>query len=159
MQITKDSVVSIHYTLTDNAGTVLDTSVGNAPLVYLHGHGNLIPGMETGLENRVAGEKLNLKIAPENGYGKRMEEFVRKVPMSAFNGQDVKVGMQFEAGSQEQRYIVHVVEVNETEVTVDGNHPLAGVELNFDVEVIAVRSATADEIAHGHVHGEGGHHH
>lgn len=159
MQITKDSVVSIHYTLTDNAGTVLDTSVGNAPLVYLHGHGNLIPGMETGLENRVAGEKLNLKIAPENGYGKRMEEFVQKVPMSAFNGQDVKVGMQFEAGSQEQRYIVHVVEVNETEVTVDGNHPLAGVELNFDVEVIAVRSATADEIAHGHVHGEGGHHH
>ncbi|MBW7845570.1 MAG: peptidylprolyl isomerase [Bacteroidia bacterium] len=159
MQITKDSVVSIHYTLTDNAGTVLDTSVGNAPLVYLHGHGNLIPGMETGLENRVAGEKLNLKIAPENGYGKRMEEFVQKVPMSAFNGQDVKVGMQFEAGSQEQRYVVHVVEVNETEVTVDGNHPLAGVELNFDVEVIAVRSATADEIAHGHVHGEGGHHH
>jgi FKBP-type peptidyl-prolyl cis-trans isomerase SlyD len=159
MQVSAHKVVSIHYTLTDNAGTVLDTSSGRDPLAYIHGLGHLIPGMEEGLEGRTAGEKLNLKIAPEKGYGERNDEFVQQVPLSAFGGQEVTPGMQFEAGTQEQRYIVTVTSVEGDQVTVDGNHPLAGVELNFDVEVIEVREATGDELAHGHVHGPGGHHH
>lgn len=159
MKITTHHVVSIHYTLTDNAGTVLDTSSGREPLNYIHGIGALIPGMEEGLEGKTTGEKLQLKIAPEKGYGMRNEEFVQQVPMAAFGGQEVKPGMQFEAGNDGQRYIVTVTGVEGDMVTVDGNHPLAGVELNFDVEVLDVREATGDELAHGHVHGPGGHQH
>lgn len=159
MKITTHHVVSIHYTLTDNAGTVLDTSSGREPLSYIHGIGALIPGMEEGLEGKTTGEKLQLKISPDKGYGMRNEEFVQQVPMAAFGGQDVQPGMQFEAGNDGQRYIVTVTGVEGDMVTVDGNHPLAGVELNFDVEVLDIREATGDELAHGHVHGPGGHHH
>lgn len=159
MKVTTNSVVSIHYTLTNNEGTVLDSSSGREPLVYLQGHGQLIPGMEEGLDGKTKGEKLNLKISPEKGYGVHDANLVQQVPVSAFGGQDVTPGMQFEAGSDVQRFIVTVKEVNNEMVTVDGNHPLAGVELNFDVELLDVREATVDEIAHGHVHGEGGHHH
>lgn len=159
MKVSVNKVVSIHYTLTDNNGTVLDSSAGREPLDYIHGMGHLIAGMEEGLEGRTAGEKLQLKISPEKGYGVRNEEFVQQVPVSAFGGQEVKPGMQFEAGNDGQRYIVTVTSVSDEGVTVDGNHPLAGVELNFDVEVLTVRDADADELAHGHVHGPGGHHH
>ncbi len=158
MQVSAHKVVSIHYTLTDNAGTVLDSSSGREPLMYIQGLGHLIPGMEEGLEGRTAGEKLNLKIAPEKGYGVRNDEFVQQVPLSAFGGQDVQAGMQFEAGTEEQRYIVTVTAIEGDQVTVDGNHPLAGVELNFDVEVISVREATGEELSHGHVHGPDGTH-
>lgn len=152
-------MVSIHYTLTDNNGSVLDSSAGRQPLTYLQGVGQLIPGMEEGLEGKSAGEKLNLKISPEKGYGIKDENLIQQVPISAFGGQEVKAGMQFEAGNDQQRYIVTITQVENDTVTVDGNHPLAGLELNFDVELLSVRAATADEIAHGHVHGEGGHHH
>ncbi len=158
MQVSAQKVVSIHYTLTDNDGTVLDSSSGREPLMYIHGLGHLIPGMEEGIEGRSAGEKLSLKIAPEKGYGVRNDEFVQQVPKTAFGDQDIQPGMQFEAGTEEQRYIVTVTGIEGDTVTVDGNHPLAGVELNFEVEVIAVREATGEELSHGHVHGEDGTH-
>ena len=159
MQITKEKVVAIHYTLRDKDGKTLDTSGGKDTLTYIQGIGNLIPGMEEGLEGKSKGEKMNIVITPEKGYGHRNEEHVQEVPMEAFGGQIPEVGMQFQAGNDEQRYIVTVTGVTEKTVTVDANHPLAGVELFFDVEVIDVREATSDELAHGHVHGPGGHHH
>jgi FKBP-type peptidyl-prolyl cis-trans isomerase SlyD len=156
MQITKDTVASIHYTLTDNTGNVLDSSEGRDPLHYLHGAGNLIIGMEEGLEGKVKGDKLNLKIAPAKAYGEKDDTHIQKVPRSAFGGQEVKKGMKL---STNQGGVVSVTEVGLENITVDANHPLAGVELNFVVEIMDVRNATAEEISHGHVHGPGGHHH
>jgi len=156
MQITKNTVASIHYTLRDNEGTVIDSSEGRAPLNYLHGAGNLIAGMEEGLEGKTKGEKLTLKISPEKGYGEKDENLVQDVPKTAFGGQEVKPGMRF---STNQGGVVTVTDVKEDAVTVDGNHPLAGVELNFAVEIVDVRTATSEEIAHGHVHGPNGHEH
>jgi FKBP-type peptidyl-prolyl cis-trans isomerase SlyD len=156
MQIAKDTVASIHYTLTDNSGKVLDSSSGREPLTYIHGAGNLIMGMEEGLEGKAKGDKLKLKIAPAKGYGEKDDALVQQVPRSAFGGQKVDKGMQFQTNNGQ---VVTVTNVGLESITVDANHPLAGVELNFDVEVISVRAASADEISHGHVHGPGGHHH
>jgi FKBP-type peptidyl-prolyl cis-trans isomerase SlyD len=156
MQITKETVASIHYTLTDNEGNVLDSSSGREPLNYLHGAGNLIMGMEEGLEGKSKGDKLKLKIAPAKGYGEKDETLVQKVPRSAFGTQKIEKGMQFQTNNGQ---VVTVTSVGLESITVDANHPLAGVELNFDVEVISVRTATSDEVAHGHVHGPDGHHH
>ena len=156
MQISKNKVASIHYTLRDNQGTVIDSSEGREPLNYLHGAGNLILGMEEGLEGKAKGDKLKLKIEPSKGYGEKDDTLVQQVPRSAFGGQEVKMGMRF---STNQGGVVTVTKVGLDSITVDGNHPLAGVELNFDVEVMDVRTATQDEITHGHVHGPGGHHH
>jgi FKBP-type peptidyl-prolyl cis-trans isomerase SlyD len=156
MQITKNKVAAIHYTLRDNEGTIIDTSSGRDPLYYLHGAGNLIAGMEEGLEGKAKGDKFQLKIAPAKGYGEKDPGMVQQVPRSAFGGQEVRPGMKF---STNQGAVVTVTEVGLENVTVDANHPLAGVELNFDVEIMEVRNATSEEITHGHVHGEGGHHH
>jgi FKBP-type peptidyl-prolyl cis-trans isomerase SlyD len=156
MQITKDKVASIHYTLRDGEGNILDTSSGREPLTYLQGAGNLIMGMEEGLEGKKAGDKFNLKIAPEKGYGVKDATLVQKVPRSAFGTQKIEKGMQFQTN---QGHVVTVTETGLENITVDGNHPLAGVELHFDVEVTEVRNATPEELAHGHVHGPGGHHH
>lgn len=156
MQITKHSVAGIHYTLRDNDGNVIDTSSGRDPLYYLHGAGNLIIGMEEGLEGKSKGDKLSLKIAPAKGYGEKDPGLVQKVPRSAFGDQEVKVGMQFSTNHGD---VVTVTEVGLEAVTVDANHALAGVELNFEVEIMEVRTATSEEISHGHVHGPGGHHH
>jgi FKBP-type peptidyl-prolyl cis-trans isomerase SlyD len=156
MQITKHKVASIHYTLTDNDGKILDSSSGREPLTYIQGIGNLIPGMEEGLEGKSKGEKLSLKISPEKGYGVKDEALTQRVPRTAFGGQEVKVGMQFQTN---QGGVVTVTHAGLSEITVDANHPLAGVELNFAVEIMDIRLATEDEIAHGHVHGPGGHHH
>lgn len=159
MQISKEKVVSIEYTLRDNTGQVLDTSEGRGPLHYIQGIGNLIPGMEEGLEGKVKGDKLEIRVSPEKGYGLRDEAQIQQVPIAAFGGQELHPGMQFQAGGEQGHHIVTVTEVGTDTVTVDANHPLAGVELKFDVEVLDVRDATSDEIAHGHVHGAGGHHH
>jgi FKBP-type peptidyl-prolyl cis-trans isomerase SlyD len=156
MEINKNKVASIHYTLRDDEGTVIDSSEGRDPLLYLHGAGNLIPGMEESLEGKSKGEKFNIKIDPEKGYGEKDENLIQKVPRSAFGDQEVKPGMRF---STNQGGVVTVTDVGLESVTVDGNHPLAGVLLNFDVEVVEVRNATQEEISHGHVHGAGGHHH
>ena len=156
MQITKNKVASIHYALTNNDGKVLDSSSGREPLTYIQGIGNLIPGMEEGLEGKTQGDKFSLKISPEKGYGAKDDKLEQRVPRTAFGAQEIKVGMQFQTN---QGGVVTVTKVGLAEITVDANHPLAGVELNFDVEVIDVRNATEDEMAHGHVHGPGGHHH
>jgi FKBP-type peptidyl-prolyl cis-trans isomerase SlyD len=159
MQIEKNKVVSIHYTLRNNEGQILDSSDGGQPLTYIQGIGNLIPGMEEGLEGRSVGEKLNIKVSPEKGYGVRNDELIQKVPLTAFGGQDVKPGMQFQAQTGNGTQVITVTDVGADAVTVDGNHPLAGVELSFAVEVMSIRAATSEELEHGHVHGPGGHHH
>ena len=155
MKISIHSVAAIHYTLKDNAGKVIDSSLGREPLHYLHGEGNLIPGMEEGLEGHEKGAKLELKIKPEKGYGVRDEKLMQKLPRSSFGTEKVEKGMKFQSGNGS---VVTVTQVSLDQVTVDANHELAGVELNFSVQIMEVRAATTDEIAHGHVHGPGGHH-
>jgi FKBP-type peptidyl-prolyl cis-trans isomerase SlyD len=159
MQISKNKVVAIHYTLRDNDGNIIDSSNGGSPLHYIQGIGNLIIGMEEGLEGKSKGDKLDIKVGPEKGYGVKNDELIQKVPRSAFGNQEVKAGMQFQAQTPHGAQIVTVTNVGLNEVTIDGNHPLAGVDLNFSVEVMEVREATAEELDHGHVHGPGGHHH
>lgn len=161
MQIGKNSVVSINYTLKNPDGQTIDTSEGREPLTYMHGVGQLIPGLEKHLEGKQVGDKLNVTVSPEEGYGLRDERAVLQVPSSAFQGvPEIKPGMQFRAqGPQGQMHVVTVTKVEGDQITVDGNHPLAGVPLNFAVDVVTVREATQEEIEHGHVHGPGGHHH
>ena len=161
MIIAEDTVVLIHYTLTNDAGEVIDSSAGGDPLAYLHGQGNIIPGLEKALEGRQAGDSLNVRVEPVEGYGLRDEGLVQKVPRRAFGGvADVQPGMQFHAQSSGgHTRVVTVTHVQGDMVTVDGNHPLAGTPLNFEVEITEVREATAEELEHGHVHGPGGHHH
>ncbi|HIX60808.1 MAG TPA: peptidylprolyl isomerase [Candidatus Halomonas stercoripullorum] len=157
MQIAQNSVVAFHYTLTNDAGEVLDSSEGRQPLTYLHGAGNIIPGLERQLEGRAAGDKLNVAVSPEEGYGEVQPQLVQEVPRDAFQGVDnVEPGMQFQADTQGGPLMVTVTKVENDTVTVDGNHPLAGQKLNFDVEITTVRAASEEEVQHGHVHGEGG---
>lgn len=160
MKIEKNKIVAIDYTLTDHDGVVIDTSESREPLKYLHGTGALIPGLENELEGKTEGEKLEVAIKPEDGYGVRNEELLQAVPREHFaQVPDIQPGMQFQANSEEGPIMVTVVEVTEDKIMVDGNHPLAGVVLNFKVEVKEVREATAEELEHGHAHGAGGHEH
>lgn len=156
MKITSNKVASIHYTLKNKSGELIDSSEGKTPLAYIHGMGSLIPGMEQGLEGKAAGDKLSLVIAPEDAYGISDESLIIVVPLSNFADQDrVKPGMQFTARSNEGSRGAVVLKVEGDNVTVDFNHPLAGVELHFSVEVMDVRDATKEELEHGHIHGEG----
>ncbi len=155
MNITKHKVAVIHYTLRDSSGAVIDSSQGRDPLYYLHGENNLIPGMEEGLEGHAKGDKLQIDVTPEKGYGRRDAQLIEEVPRRAFGGQAIEVGMQFEANDGQ---VITVTKVGPDTVTVDANHPLADQDLHFDVEVLDVRDATPDELAHGHVHGPGGAH-
>jgi FKBP-type peptidyl-prolyl cis-trans isomerase SlyD len=160
MHISNQKVVTIDYTLTDEQGDVLDTSQGNEPLSYIQGTGSIIPGLESALEGKSAGDALKVTIAPDQGYGERDEELVQAVPRERFPaGGEITVGMRFHAQGADGSHVVTVVGVDDKSVTVDANHPLAGVTLAFDVKVVEVREATADELKHGHVHGPGGHHH
>lgn len=155
MQIAQNSVVAFHYTLTNDAGEVLDSSEGREPLTYLHGAGNIIPGLEKELEGSAAGEKMVVKVTPEEGYGEVQDQLMQEVPMDAFQGvESVEPGMQFQAQTQGGPLMVTVKKVEGDTVVVDGNHPLAGQHLNFDVEIAHVREASSEEIEHGHVHGE-----
>lgn len=158
--IANDTVVSFNYTLTDENGEVLDKSNGE-PLAYLHGHHNIIPGLESALLGKKVGDKLTVTVEPKDGYGEYLAEAVQEVPRANFQGVDnIAVGMQFQTQTEDGHVmLVTVKDVNDDVVIVDGNHPLAGVTLTFDVEIVEVREATADEIAHGHAHGVGGHHH
>ncbi|WP_420820267.1 FKBP-type peptidyl-prolyl cis-trans isomerase [Seongchinamella sediminis] len=147
-------VVTIHYKLTDNSGEVIDSSEGAEPLAYLHGAGNIIPGLENALVGKAAGASLQVAVTPEEGYGEVHPQLIETVPRAAFQGiEQIEPGMAFEAqGSDGQARRIVVKEVNGDEIIIDGNHPLAGVDLNFDVEVVSVREASDEEIAHGHVH-------
>jgi len=157
MQISKNSVVSIHYTLKDESGEVLDTSDGREPLDYLHGSGQIIPGLEGELEGKTTGDKFSVVIEPEQGYGVRDDSIVHEVPKSEFETpDDIEIGMQFRVGAEGGNLVMVVAGVHDDTVTLDGNHPLAGVSLNFDVSVADVREATEEEIkASQHVHGSG----
>jgi FKBP-type peptidyl-prolyl cis-trans isomerase SlyD len=160
MQVADNTAVSIHYTLTNDEGEVLDSSIGDEALVYLHGEGNIISGLEQALHGKSVGDKFNVRIAAEDAYGEIAEEMVQIISRSMFEGVDeLEVGMQFQADVSHGPGIVTITHIEGDDVTIDGNHPLAGQPLTFDVEVVAVREATAEEIEHGHVHGAGGHHH
>ncbi len=160
MEIANQRVVYIHYTLTNDAGDVLDSSRDGEPLAYLHGSGNIIAGLENALTGKQAGDKLTVQVAPAQGYGERDEALVQDVPRRAFEGiSEIQPGMAFNAQSSRGPTRVVVTRVVGDMVTVDGNHPLAGENLTFDVEITEVRTATAEELSHGHVHGPGGHHH
>jgi FKBP-type peptidyl-prolyl cis-trans isomerase SlyD len=160
MSIAPDQVVSINYTLRDDAGEVIDQSAAGEPLTYLHGHGNLIPGLERELAGKSTGDRVQVKIAPVDGYGEYDRALVQKVPRRALKGiADVRVGIRLQAQTADGARAVTVTQLTGDMVTLDGNHPLAGQNLNFDVEVAQVRAATAEELAHGHVHGPDDNHH
>ena len=160
MQIEKDKVVTIDYVLTDDAGNELDRSEDGS-FAYLHGASNIIPGLEDALAGKAAGDELKVPVAPEDAYGHRDESKTQAVPADMFQTDtQIEVGMQFHAQDPDgDPLVVTVIKVEEETITVDGNHVLAGIPLNFDVKVVDVRDASAEELAHGHVHGPGGHHH
>lgn len=161
MKIDDKTVVSIHYKLTNDKGDVLDSSEGKDPLVYLHGTHSLIDGLESELKGKVAGDKFDVTVQPEDGYGVVNPELVKEVPHSAFQGvDDIQPGMQFEAKSSEGHLqLITIEEVKEESVRVNANHPLAGEILHFNVSVEEVRVATVEELEHGHAHGPGEHSH
>lgn len=147
-------VVSMHYKLTNNEGQVLDSSEGADPLSYLHGAGNIIPGLEQALVGKVQGDKLQVQVAPADAYGELRPEMIQVVPREAFQGVDsIEPGMAFQAqGPDGATQQIMVKDVDGDNITIDANHPLAGVELTFDVEIVTIREATEEEVAHGHVH-------
>ncbi len=161
MRIADDCVVTLAYTLRDDAGEILDSATAAEPFAYVQGRRSVIPGLEKQLTGRGAGDKLDLTIAPADAYGDHSPARVQVVPRDRFPADvDIEPGMQFHASDEHGgRMSVRVAEINEDGVTVDANHPLAGQTLHFAVEVLGVRAATAEELAHGHVHGAGGHHH
>jgi FKBP-type peptidyl-prolyl cis-trans isomerase SlyD len=161
MKIQKNSAVSFHYSLTDDDGNAVDSSAGADPLAYLHGAGNIIPGLEKALEGKSVGDSLQVTVAAAEGYGEVQPELIQEVPKSAFQGVDnIEIGMQFEAQTNQGGTVpVIITAVTEQTVTVDGNHPLAGKNLNFDVTIEQVREASEEELSQGHIHGSAEHDH
>ncbi|WP_100643304.1 FKBP-type peptidyl-prolyl cis-trans isomerase [Alteromonas facilis] len=154
--IEKNSVVKMHYTVSTTEAVEIDSSRSGEPLEFLYGHGFLVVGLEEALAGKQQGDTFEITVAPEKAYGERHDNLVQAVPKNMFEGMDVSVGMSFRATTDHGDQSVIVIDVTDDEVVVDGNHPLAGVTLNFDVEVVGVREATSEEIAHGHVHTAGG---
>ncbi len=160
MQIADHAVVSFHYTLTDDHGQVIDSSEGREPLTYLQGSGQIVPGLESAMAGHQAGDKFNVDVKPEEGYGVHHPELVQQVPRAAFQGvADIQPGMQFQGNGPQGVINVTVTKLEGDQVHIDGNHPLAGQTLHFAIEITEVREASAEELAHGHVHGPGGHDH
>ncbi len=160
MTIAENKVVTLHYTLTDDEGTVIDQS-DDGSFLYLHGASNIIPGLENALTGKASGDELKVTVPPEEGYGERDDARLESVPREMFPADaEIEAGMQFHAeGPGGEMMTVTVAGVEGDTVKIDGNHPLAGVQLNFDVKVIDVRDASAEEVEHGHVHGPDGHQH
>jgi len=161
MNIQKNSIVTMHYELKDDAGEILDSSSGQDPLVYMHGANNIIVGLEEQLEGKTKGDKVVAEVSPEKGYGMPVEALVQTVPSEAFGEEikEVEIGMRFQAETEQGPVPVVVTAIEDGMVTVDGNHPLAGKQLFFNVSIEDIREASAEEIEHGHVHGPGGHEH
>jgi FKBP-type peptidyl-prolyl cis-trans isomerase SlyD len=160
VDIGADRVVTIHYTLKDGSGAVLDSSAGGEPLAYIQGHGNLVIGLEKALEGKPEGTSLAVVISPEEGYGKHDASLIQRVPKRSLQGSgEIKKGVQFQARTEGGMRLFTVTAVVGDMVTLDGNHPLADQTLHFSVDVVGVRAATSEELEHGHVHGAGGHHH
>ena len=160
MQIAADRVVLIHYTLKDDNGSVLDSSAGGDPLAYIQGHGNLVAGLEKALKGKQDGARVVVSVAPADGYGIHDAALIQRIPKRSLQGSgEIKKGMQFQGQTPDGMRLFTVTAMVGDMVTLDGNHPLADQSLNFDVEIVSVREATAEELEHGHVHGVGGHHH
>ncbi len=160
MKIAEKSVVAIDYTLKNDNGEVLDSSEGREPLYYLQGFGNIIPGLEEALLEKEAGDTIQVSIPPEKAYGLRNEEAVVQVNRDQFEGvDDIQVGMEVQTQGEQGVQLFTVSKIFGDTIMLDGNHPLAGETLHFDVKVMEVREASEEELAHGHVHGPGGHHH
>ncbi len=163
MKIAQNRVVQMHYTLKDEHGNTIDSSEGHEPLAYIQGIGNVVPGLEDALEGKSKGDKLHVSIEPADGYGERNDEMVQQVSKSGFQsgeeGEELVPGIQVQIETNNGPSIAMVTKIEGEDVTLDLNHPLAGVTLNFDIEVVDVRESTEEEIEHGHVHGPGGHHH
>lgn len=160
MEIADQRVAYFHYVLTDGEGNVIDRSEADAPLAYLHGAGNIIPGLEKALLGHTVGDKFTVVIPPEDAYGVRDDSLVQQLPRRVFKGiPDLRVGMSLRTNDPQGPSVVTVTQIMGDMVTIDANHMLAGQTLHFDVEIAEVRAATMEEMTHGHVHGAGGHHH
>lgn len=160
MKINTNAVASFHYTLKNDAGETLDSSVGHSPLTYLHGAHNIVPGLEKEMEGKSVGDSFSVIVTPAEGYGEVDENLRQELPRTMFAGVDnIEPGMEFQAQTEHGQQVIAVTKVEGDTITVDGNHPLAGENLHFDIEVTDVRAASEEEIAHGHVHGPGGHDH
>lgn len=160
MKIEKDSVATIHYTLTNEEGEVLDTSQGGDPLKYLQGHGNLVPGLEKELEGKKPGDSFKTVVEPAEAYGEYDDNLIFTVEKSEFEDPDqLEIGTNFQAEIGGDAKLCTVMDLGEDTVKFNANHPLSGMTLSFDISVQDVRSATEEELEHGHVHGDGGHHH
>ena len=160
MNVEKDSVVRFHYTLRDPDGSELESSRDAQPMAVLVGHGGMIPGLEQALSGRAAGDSFTVTVSPEQGYGERHDNLVQRVPKKYFRDPArLKAGQSAVVGTKQGPRMVTVLKVGMSVVDVDLNHPMAGRTLVFDIEIVEVRPASAEELAHGHVHGEGGHQH
>lgn len=162
MNISTDKAITINYTLKDNEGKLIDES-NDSSFIYLHGHNNIIPGLETALNDKTKGDSFELVLEPKDAYGEYNPAITQVINRSAFGEEKIGVGMQFHAeGDEGQPVLITISEINDDDVTIDGNPPLAGVTLNYSVEVMDVRDATEEELSHGHIHAHGescGHNH
>jgi FKBP-type peptidyl-prolyl cis-trans isomerase SlyD len=157
MKISNNKVIIMHYAVSDSEGTLIDSSYDHKALEVIQGTGYLIPGLEQALDGHQAGDKFDVAVAAKNAYGERFDSYVQSVPKAMFEDiEDIGVGTQLRATTDEGEQTVIVIDVTDDKITVDGNHPLAGLDLSFEVEIIEVREATEDELSHGHVHSEGG---
>lgn len=155
MKIEKNKVVTFHYTLTDGHGETLeDTREEKMAALYLHGTETLLPALEQKLEGCEAGDTLNVTLSPDEAFGKVDDDLIMEIPLEDFEGQNVEPGMVFQAPIDDEDDIrmITVLEKKDQGVIVDANHPYAGETLTFDMEILAVRDATEEEIEHGHVH-------
>lgn len=159
MLIAKNMVVIFDYTLTDKSGQEIENSKDSGPFAYIHGSNNIIPGLENALEGRRAGEQLRVDVPAKDGYGEHDPTLVAVVPADRFEAAQVEIGMRFHTETNHGVRVFTVTSIDGDQVTVDGNHPLAGEPLVFDVNIVEVRDASPEELAHGHVHGPGDHHH
>ena len=164
MQVTADKVVSFHYDLKDSDGAQLETSYGSDPTLYLHGHANILASLESALESKVVGDKVSVTLTPDQGYGERKEGAVQRIPIKHLHNHaalknKLKPGSKVLVNTQHGPWEAIVLKVGKFNVDIDSNHPLAGKTLTFDIEIVEIRDATSEELAHGHAHGVGGHHH
>jgi len=159
MQVAANAVVAFDYVLTAPDGKVIDSNEGAGPEAYIHGQGQIIPGLEAALEGRTTGDAFQVTVPPEKAYGVRDSALVQVVSRDMFESvNELEVGMRFRASLEDGEHVFTIVGLDDKQVTIDGNHPLAGTTLKFDVKVVEVRAATVEELDHGHVHGAGGHH-
>lgn len=164
MNVSADKVVSFHYRLSEVDGGLIESSYEHEPTLYLHGHNNILAALENALDGKAVGEKVSIKLAPEEAYGLRKEGSLQRIPIKHLLGYEkiknkIKPGMNVQVNTQQGPWQAIVVKAGKFTVDIDSNHPLAGKHLDFELEVVAVRDAQEEELAHGHAHGDGGHHH